>query len=307
MGSRHVAAVCCASLAILLAGGCVFDSMGIPKSSPPDGPRPHVEGLIDLQPNDLEPTDHLREAQAPDTSAPPGDGTPDQNLTDTKLPPDQYVKPPDLGCPGGKSPCGSKCLDLNKDINNCGKCGKKCDAKAADGCQSGLCVCGTSGAECPAGLNCQKGKCLCVTGPSSRCNGCCKGISCYLPGVTGGQNHTRCGKKGTACKSCDDNETCTVDSCSTVGVCTHKNEPANKTCNDNNKCTPIDKCVKGKCKGTPMDCTHLDIGCNTGVCNTLWGTCEGKPKPPYTPCQTDFGPCLQKGKCHCVGGNCISK
>lgn len=303
-------------LALVVAhGGCVFDSMGIPSSTPPakdavSSEKQHDQRLTDLGPLELGPLD-LGPPDLPLSDLPPpGDGKPDKILVvkDAPQPKDTTVKPLDQGCPSGKSLCGSKCVDLNKDVKNCGKCSKVCDSKAADGCQSGQCVCGTSGVECVAGLNCQKGKCQCISGGGSRCTGCCQNNTCYPPGTTGGQSAKRCGAKGNTCQSCDDSKFCTFDGCSIAGACYHANQPSTMTCDDNDICTSADKCSVGVCKGTTKDCTSLDGPCNTGVCNSsLFGICEQKAKPNNTPCQLTAGPCTDKTKCWCLSGMCMVK
>jgi hypothetical protein len=40
------------------------------------------------------------------------------------------------GCSGGKTKCGSRCVDLNNDPNNCSSCGRQCP----EACMGGSCV-----------------------------------------------------------------------------------------------------------------------------------------------------------------------
>lgn len=295
-----------------LAGGCFFDSMGLPSSSPPGTDNAgSPEWRHDLQPQDLSvhelsPYDQSPNEQALHDLPPPVDGKPDKAVTDAPKTPDKYVTPPDLGCPAGKTACGSLCVELSKDVKNCGKCGKACDLKSSDSCNSGKCVCGQGGIKaCGGGLNCKQGTCQCVTGSTSSCSGCCENNVCYLPATTGGQNAKRCGPKGTKCQSCDDNKVCTFDGCGSTGVCYHSNQPATVTCDDNSICTSSDKCAAGVCKGTTKDCTSLDGPCHTGVCNaSLFGICEQKAKANKTPCKIP-GPCMTKGKCWCQSGLCM--
>jgi len=82
----------------------------------------------------------------------------------------------DNKCPGKDAVCvkavcctkGSKvcninkkdfCIDINKDPNNCGDCGKGC--KQGELCVAGKCGPCTKDADCPKGLTCTKGACLC--------------------------------------------------------------------------------------------------------------------------------------------------
>lgn len=72
------------------------------------------------------------------------------------------------GCPAERQLCGTECVDLEVDRNNCGKCGQACQGAAS--CVAGNCACANgqpppcepcktvgqacSGAECCEGLTC---------------------------------------------------------------------------------------------------------------------------------------------------------
>jgi len=68
--------------------------------------------------------------------------------------------------------------------------------------------------------------------------------------------------------NCDDDNSCTMDSCS-GGNCQH--EPVEGMCDDNDLCTENDLCVEGECHGSPIGCwdqnsctqdaCHPDFGC----------------------------------------------
>src|SRR4051812_11453448 len=45
---------------------------------------------------------------------------------DAAVPRDLAMAAPDLQCPGGRSRCGDKCVDLVNDDANCGHCGSAC-------------------------------------------------------------------------------------------------------------------------------------------------------------------------------------
>jgi len=63
-------------------------------------------------------------------------------------------------CNKGLTKCYSKCVDLSKDVLNCGKCGYKCGTNKK--CTKGKCA----SSSCPAGahLSSQSGKCVCTAG-----------------------------------------------------------------------------------------------------------------------------------------------
>ena len=306
----------------LLLGGCMFDSMGLPSSSPPGDSVPPPEWRHDLQVLDLPPGDLPAGDQAindlpthdqaindlPTKDGPTADSLPkDVAVVDAPVVPDQLIKPLDLGCPTGKTACGGKCVTLDSDASNCGKCGNVCDPKSTDSCVSGVCGCGFSGAPCLNGLNCKQGSCQCVTGATSLCNGCCQNTICYLLGASGQQTDKRCGAKGTTCQSCSDSNACTYDGCNkTTGACYHATQPPTISCDDKDMCTTNDKCVSGTCKGTAMDCSSVDGPCHDGVCNATWGTCDQQAKANNTICQVP-GDCMQPNACWCQAGLCVVK
>jgi len=138
--------------------------------------------------------------------------------------------------------------------------------------------------------------------------------------------HTRCSAKGVCAgvpRNCDDDQTCTIDSCDAIGGCVHKNVQNHEVCDDGNKCTVGEACKAGKCVTTKAgvcsctsdhDCFKFDDGnlCN-GVFRCLGGFCEPKPNSAVT-CPNSGDPCklsyCQKntGKCKVIatpeGGGC---
>jgi hypothetical protein len=187
--------------------------------------------------------------------------------------------PVDGGCPPGQLLCGGQCVDPSTSVEHCGGCDKPCEQLPADRCQAGNCVCG-SGPACTHGLSCVSGACACAAGPDSACDGCCENNVCHPLGS--GQNPTRCGKDGEACKSCDDGQVCTADSCLT-GVCQNAPVPDGTLCDDGQFCSEADSCKQGQCLGRPRDCKDNDP-CTVNTCDETQDKCVFPPAPNGTIC-----------------------
>ena len=132
---------------------------------------------------------------------------------------------------------------------------------------------------------------------------------------------------GTA-KDCNDNNTCTTDTCNTnTGECMYL-ALLNDPCNDGDACTLNDTCnVNGECEGVPMDCndndtctvdmchngkcfhSFMNMTCDDGdpctfndICNTTLEICAGTPIICTTP-DTPEGACNPES---CVNGTCVA-
>jgi len=160
-------------------------------------------------------------------------------------------------CSGSTPNCCSQipaCVNLQTDKNQCGSCGRQCDALVADSCVGGNCVCGATGAACGAGLNCVAGQCKCLA--AARCGGCCAGTSCIsVPTVA------QCGLNGAACQGCTAAE-CYSPTCETDGSC--GSDPLTGTaCPDDGLSCTQDLCASGVCDHTQLVAGKCLIG---GVC-----------------------------------------
>jgi len=69
-------------------------------------------------------------------------------------------------CPPGEILCGTTCVNINDDPNNCGSCTTACPPGST--CCNGVC--------CPAGNTCCNG--VCCPADSLCCNGACGGTLC---------------------------------------------------------------------------------------------------------------------------------
>lgn len=103
-------------------------------------------------------------------------------------------------CLGGKTLCGSTCVDLSNDVGNCGLCGKTC----AEGmtCQQGMCTCPAGKVECA-------GRCVDLQTDIANCGMCGKTCSsdqvCVLGMCGCGGEKTDCGGQCTDTKTDDRN------------------------------------------------------------------------------------------------------
>jgi hypothetical protein len=184
--------------------------------------------------------------------------------------------------------------------------------KGTDAAQPGdVAVTGCSGdSEC-SGLTpgvcqqakCQSGKCALIPTSGSSCD---DGKACTGP------DQCKSGTCSGAAKKCDDNNSCTTDSCdTTTGEC--KYVPQSGSCDDGQFCTTGDSCDGGKCVGTanPLcncandeDCKKSD---DADLCNGI-NTCQNsqcKPKAgSVISCDsTKPGPC-EVVSCEPASGKC---
>ena len=105
--------------------------------------------------------------------------------------------------------------------------------------------------------------------------------------------------------SCDDNNTCTVDSCDPVThLCVHAPVANATSCEDGSACTVGDVCQDGLCFSGPFKiCKPLDQCHLAGVCSPRTGECTNPiAEAANTPC--DDGVNCTTGD-HCAGGVCL--
>ena len=203
-------------------------------------------------------------------------------------------------CGSGTVKCGTACVNLQTDAQNCGSCGKRCGNGAA--CKGGKCQSSTTPCSAPQ-IRCG-GQCVDPNSDENHCGGCgqkCQGDLTCLNGACGcaGTEETACPGNicvdlqtdddhcGSCGNACGNNQTCRQGAC-TSSPC----EPNQKDCGGG-RCianTPTACCSQADCGGS----NRVDLICRNDQC-----VCETEGEGI---CQryTSGG-----GLCHqcCPGGN----
>ena len=171
------------------------------------------------------------------------------------------------------SQCGSSCVDLAKDVNNCGSCNNQCSAGRV--CRGGQCACAGNQALCGAGAN---ASCADLMADLSNCGACgnqcaanttCHAGKCVCPG-TG----MLCGANvNAACTSLTNDQA----NCGTCG----------------NACPPGANCEKGACV-CPAG-LQLCGSANTAIC--------ADTMTDHANCGACGTPCASGSAC--LAGKCI--
>ncbi len=121
-------------------------------------------------------------------------------------------------------------------------------------------------------------------------NLCTAGDACVFGNCTAG-----------ALKSCDDDETCTVDACDLdTGLCTYETLGDGEVCDDGLVCTWVDTCAAGTCVGDGVNPCDDDEACTADVCDEGINGCLHEALADG-PCD-DGDPCTTSTMC--TGGTC---
>ncbi len=128
---------------------------------------------------------------------------------------------------------------------------------------------------CQANASCQTGMCVgtvkdCTFSPLAQCNQ----VSCN-PATGNCEGTPDSDKDGLACV--DYSDPCIIDRTCDTGACSG---------------------------GTPRDCSHLDVGCEQGVCETATGNCVLEQAPPGASCDEATDSC-NDGVCD-ASGLCVA-
>jgi hypothetical protein len=169
------------------------------------------------------------------------------------------------GCPNGYTQCGDTCAPLKRDPENCGMCGKKCNAGE---------VCVQGGCALTCGGNAQKCGNLCINTKSDPAN-------CGM-----------CGQK------CPDGQVCSAGKCATScqmgftdcsGACLDLQTDDDNCGMCNSPCDAGQHCVAGKC---------------TANCQMGWTSCPNDGGTTCVDLTTDGQNCGMCGKQCAMGEFC---
>ncbi len=203
-------------------------------------------------------------------------------------------------CPMNQTRCGPNCVDINRSVNDCGRCGNvctpgsnqtsscqlgicanicaagflDCNAMAMDGCEVNSAVdpmnCGGCNTRCGANSVCTAGVCQCAAG-FTMCGGACINFQ---------TNVNNCGACGTMCAArANSTVACTAGMCRYTCLGTHAD------CNNNLNMAPAgDGCevplgtaancrmCGERCMGGSPNCAPM-MGCVNGCAPLM--TCAG--------------------------------
>lgn len=177
--------------------------------------------------------------------------------------------------------------------------GKPCTEK--DGCKGGACK-GTNkadGATCDDGEFCtEKDGCkagVCKGSDKKKDTPCDDGKVC-----TEGDKCSTYGSCFGSAKDCNDDKPCTTDSCDAkTGKCGHEVKKDGAYCSDGNSCTEKDACKAGVCEATDKkDDSYCSDGnsCTTDKC--VGGKCAGTPDSSKdSKACSDDDPCTASTTC----------
>ncbi len=213
-------------------------------------------------------------------------------------------------CSGDYNDCedGNPCSDdqcdsatgqcLNEPLKEGAKCDDDNDCTSATVCTGGSCL-GTAdpdgsacndGNDCTDQEKCAQGQCLGQADPTAEGYSCDDGNGC-----TGNEVCATGVCIGVADVSvCDDDDPCTLDSCTNVfgnSLCSHTAAAKGASCDDGDPCTLGESCQAGKCLGGAGNCSAVwtdAVDCGSEAKWTLspasagqvgWAI-DGTPNPP---------------------------
>lgn len=179
--------------------------------------------------------------------------------------------------------------------------GTECDdglfCTTGDACQAGSCVggpqntCGMEASDCEE-VVCNESSKACTTQNANQGMACTPDDLCQVAGTC---NNGVCTGQPKDCFFAPITD-CEVATCNpATGVCEGQADPSKdgQSCVLGGDLCMVDKvCDNGQCiGGNAKDCSHLDIGCENGVCNQSNGQCEPMQVPAGSQCNTATDQC----------------
>jgi hypothetical protein len=204
---------------------------------------------------------------------------------------------PATGCVNDPTPLngtacddGSSCTTGDKCTN--GVCTGAAVVCPGDACTPGVCVPATGCAvgspiNCDDNNPCTTDSCNKATGcvHTAISTGCCQG-GVLCPSADKCTATSSCSTPNTPTTgtcvagpglTCDDNNSCTDDSCDPATGCVHTPAANGVACDDGSACTTGDVCNNGTCTGTPMQCTDNNVCNGVETCDPASGCVKGTP------------------------------
>jgi len=173
-----------------------------------------------------------------------------------------------------------------------------------DACVAGMCSftpkdCSALSGMCTTGV-CDVATGQCISQPKPPTTACDDGDICTVADSCDGAG----GCVGMP-KDCNDNDSCTADTCVAAVGCTHSTLPDGSPCDDGDICTTVDVCTGGVCAGTVNpNCCQTASQCDDGDACTIdqcvANTCSHSVAPNGTPCTPVGG-----GQGVCQSGQCV--
>ena len=221
----------------------------------------------------------------------------------------------DNACTAGDTCVKGQCFGKNIDCEDNNLCTDDfCDKKTGCANKPNTVTCDDKSA-CTEKDACAVGLCTGATVDCDDSNPCTNDSCDMATGCTHTNNTSFCDADGDACtvgdfcavglcKSgtvtvCNDDNTCTKDSCDTKsGKCVFDVLKDGSDCTDGTVCTKTDTCAKGQCLGKLIVCDDEKL-CTVDSCDADKGCVFTDLKD--TPCD-DNNPCTLKDKCG--GGSC---
>lgn len=223
------------------------------------------------------------------------------------------------------NPCtDDACIPADGGCNFVPDDGNTCDDQSlctsGDHCSGGACV--STPVTCDDGNGCTTDGCAAATGctftvdvgaPCSDGNGCTLGDTCAADaGCAPGPLETcddqvtctvdSCNPQDGGCSNvpdhaaCDGGNPCAVDTCNPVSDCEFAFKPQGEACEDMNACTTAGQCNgAGVCGSSPVNCDDGNA-CTLDTCNVVTG-CSNAPLADDTPCAGGA----------CLDGTCLTK
>jgi hypothetical protein len=193
-------------------------------------------------------------------------------------------------CAGTQTRCGTKCVDVASDPQNCGACFTVClpGQTCNNGCQSLPTTCPATG--CPAGSYCDPQN-RCVAGCQSDAN-CAAGRICLANGCQPGCRSDAACPRGQLCDQLQCRAACSSNAdCPLEQICYQNTRACIAGCDSDSRCSAGHVCLNGQCQA----------GCRSNTDCPREQICSNSTRTCIAGCQDDST--CNTGRI-CVSGQC---